>query len=178
MKDRWGENRVCQLLGIDHPIIQGGMIYNSGAKLAAAVAEAGGLGLIGAGSMRPELFREQIRVFRKTLLLAPPDKDQQKDVDFLLSLGEIFSLIAYAHLILENAKIHQIEAELVNQLFDVLVRDFSRYALELHNKSGTSARQSKQALNMIRKPLDDPEQYDRVWMDYVQALNGAYVMNQ
>lgn len=125
-----------------------------------------------------QLFREQIRVFRRTLLLAPPKKEQQRDVDFLLSLGEIFSLIAYAHLILENAEIHQIEAELVNQLFDVLVRDFSKYALELHNKSGTSARQSKQALKMIRKPIDNPEQYDRVWEDYVQALNGVYVMNQ
>lgn len=45
-------------------MIQGGMVYNSGAKLAAAVANAGGMGLIGAGSMRPDLFREQIRKAR------------------------------------------------------------------------------------------------------------------
>ena len=64
MSNRWKNNRVCSLLGIEHPIIQGGMVYNSGAKLAAAVAEAGGLGLIGAGSMRPDLFREQIRKAR------------------------------------------------------------------------------------------------------------------
>jgi len=60
----WSDNRICQLLGIDHPIIQGGMICNSGSALAAAVSEAGGLGLIGAGSMRPDLFREQIRKAR------------------------------------------------------------------------------------------------------------------
>lgn len=60
----WAENRICRLLGIDHPIIQGGMVYNSGARLAAAVSEAGGLGLIGAGSMRPDLFRDQIRKAR------------------------------------------------------------------------------------------------------------------
>ena len=60
MTSRWPGNRVCELLGIAHPVIQGGMIYNSGAKLAAAVANAGGLGLIGAGSMRPDLLREQI----------------------------------------------------------------------------------------------------------------------
>jgi len=53
-------NRVTKLLGLESPIIQGGMVYNSGAKLAAAVSNAGGLGLIGAGSMRPDLFREQI----------------------------------------------------------------------------------------------------------------------
>lgn len=64
MTDRWTNNRVCELLGIEHPIIQGGMVYNSGAKLAAAVSEAGGLGLIGSGSMRPDLFREQIRKAR------------------------------------------------------------------------------------------------------------------
>lgn len=61
---RWKNNRICGLLGIEHPIIQGGMIYNSGGRLAAAVAEAGGLGLIGAGSMRPDLFRDQIRKTR------------------------------------------------------------------------------------------------------------------
>ncbi len=58
------DNRVTQLLGIEVPVIQGGMIYNSGAKLAAAVANAGGLGLVGAGSMRPDLFRDQIRKAR------------------------------------------------------------------------------------------------------------------
>ena len=60
MPERWKNNRICSLLGIHFPVIQGGMIYNSGARLAAAVAEAGGLGLIGAGSMRPDLFRDQI----------------------------------------------------------------------------------------------------------------------
>jgi enoyl-[acyl-carrier protein] reductase II len=64
MDDRWKNNRICALLDIDHPVIQGGMIYNSGARLAAAVSEAGGLGLIGAGSMRPDLFRDQIRKAR------------------------------------------------------------------------------------------------------------------
>ncbi len=60
MTGRRTGNRVCAPRQIEHPIIQAGMIYNSGAKLAAAAANAGCLGLIGAGSMRPELFREQI----------------------------------------------------------------------------------------------------------------------
>ncbi len=64
MTSRWKDNRLCNLLGIEHPIIQGGMVYNSGAKLAAAVSGAGGLGLISAGSMRPELLRDQIRKAR------------------------------------------------------------------------------------------------------------------
>lgn len=58
-------NKIADLFGIRYPIIQGGMIWCSGWKLAAAVSNAGGLGLIGAGSMQPELFREHIRKCKK-----------------------------------------------------------------------------------------------------------------
>jgi len=64
MSSRWTGNRVCALLGIEHPIIQAGMVYNSGAQLAAAAANAGCLGLIGAGSMRPDFLRAQLREAR------------------------------------------------------------------------------------------------------------------
>jgi enoyl-[acyl-carrier protein] reductase II len=57
-------NRLCRLLGTELPIIQAGMIYMSGAHLAAAAANAGCLGLLGAGSMRPDILREQIRKAR------------------------------------------------------------------------------------------------------------------
>ncbi len=55
------ENKICQLFGIKYPIVQGGMVWISGAKLAAAVSNAGGLGLIGSGSMQADLLREHIR---------------------------------------------------------------------------------------------------------------------
>ena len=55
------ENRITTLFGIRHPIVAGGMIWCSGWRLAAAVSEAGGLGLIGSGSMTPDLLREHIR---------------------------------------------------------------------------------------------------------------------
>ena len=54
-------NRICDLFGIKYPIIQGGMVWCSGWRLAAAVSNAGGLGLLGAGSMHPETLREHIR---------------------------------------------------------------------------------------------------------------------
>ena len=54
------DNRITQLLGIKFPIIQAGMIWASGWKLASAVSNAGGLGLIGAGSMYPEILEEHI----------------------------------------------------------------------------------------------------------------------
>jgi enoyl-[acyl-carrier protein] reductase II len=57
----FSQNRLCKLLGIQYPIIQGGMIWCSGWRLASAVSNQGGLGIIGAGSMYPEVFREHIR---------------------------------------------------------------------------------------------------------------------
>ena len=58
-------NRITSLFNIKYPIIQGGMIWNSGYKLASAVSNAGGLGLIGAGSMYPEILREHIQKCQK-----------------------------------------------------------------------------------------------------------------
>ena len=58
-------NRVCKLFGIRYPIIQGGMVWCSGWRLASAVSNAGGLGLIGAGSMHPETLREHIQKCKK-----------------------------------------------------------------------------------------------------------------
>ena len=58
-------NRITSLFNIKYPIIQGGMIWNSGYKLASAVSNAGGLGLIGAGSMYPEVLREHIQKCQK-----------------------------------------------------------------------------------------------------------------
>lgn len=57
-------NRITSLFGIKYPIIQGGMVWCSGWRLASAVSNAGGLGLIGAGSMHPETLREHIRKCR------------------------------------------------------------------------------------------------------------------
>lgn len=54
-------NRICSLFGIQYPIIQAGMIWCSGWELASAVSNAGGLGIIGAGSMYPDVLREQIK---------------------------------------------------------------------------------------------------------------------
>ena len=58
-------NRICELFGIDKPIVQGGMVWCSGWRLAAAVSNAGGLGLLGAGSMHPETLVEHIRKMKQ-----------------------------------------------------------------------------------------------------------------
>jgi enoyl-[acyl-carrier protein] reductase II len=59
------DNRITRLFGVRYPIIQAGMVWTAGNKLAVAVSEAGGLGLIGAGSMSPDLLRAHIRSARE-----------------------------------------------------------------------------------------------------------------
>ncbi|MDR1762784.1 MAG: nitronate monooxygenase [Dysgonamonadaceae bacterium] len=54
------ENRICSLLNIEYPVVQGGMVWCCGWELVSAVSNNGGLGLLGAGSMRPDMLREQI----------------------------------------------------------------------------------------------------------------------
>ncbi len=59
------DNRICELFGIEKPIVQGGMVWCSGWRLAAAVSNAGGLGLLGAGSMHPETLLEHIHKMKE-----------------------------------------------------------------------------------------------------------------
>ena len=81
-------NRITELFGIQYPIIQGGMIWCSGWELASAVSNAGGLGLIGSGSMYPDILREQIKKcklatnkpFGVNVPLLYPDLDQHLEI--------------------------------------------------------------------------------------------------
>ena len=65
--------------------------------------------------------------------------------------------------------------ELIDQVFDVLVRDFSAYAVDLHGKAASTMAQQEWALRNVRKPAADPARYDRVWQQ-VRDLAGAYEM--
>lgn len=123
------------------------------------------------------LLAEQIEVFREMLATAPPDEAQRKDVDFLLAGGELFALAVYAQLILENARTYGVDPALVDQIFEVLVRDFSRHAVELHGRRASNEQQMAFALRMIRKPIEDAARYDRVWNEMVLPLRDAYEMN-
>jgi len=125
-----------------------------------------------------KIFKEQIRNFNQMGTLATPSIDQQKDMDFMLSgIGEIFSLIVYAHLIVENAKIYDIDEATLDQIFDFLVRDFSKYALNLYNKASTTSLQMEWCLEMIKKPNVDNERFGKVW-NTVHSLKDAYEMNE
>jgi enoyl-[acyl-carrier protein] reductase II len=89
-------NKITELFKIQYPIIQAGMIWNSGYKLASAVSNAGGLGIIGAGSMYPDILREHIQKCKKST-----DKPFAVNVPMLYpNIEEIITIIVE-----ENVKI-------------------------------------------------------------------------
>lgn len=83
------KNRICQLFGIRYPIIQAGMVWTSGWKLCSAVSHAGGLGMLGAGSMKPNLLREHIAKTRTAIGDLPFAVNiplERKDADELIEV--------------------------------------------------------------------------------------------
>ncbi|MCP3952825.1 MAG: acyl-CoA dehydrogenase, partial [Desulfobacterales bacterium] len=123
------------------------------------------------------VFKEQIEVLKEFLLTATPDKEQAKDIDFLLNLGELFTLVAYGQLLIEKARIDAVEDDVMDQIFDFMVRDFSKFALQIYSKTGSTEKQMKLCLKMIKKPVSDPERFNRVWEKHVAVLNESYEMN-
>jgi acyl-CoA dehydrogenase len=123
------------------------------------------------------VFQEQVAAFKSLLALATPDETQRRDTDWLLTMGELFTLVPYGQLALENAEIYGVSPDLIDQIFDCLVRDFSQFALELYSKPATTPAQMDYCLKMIARPAVDPARYERVWRD-VHALAGAYAMNE
>ena len=123
------------------------------------------------------IFVEQTAAFRAMLADQPPGAGQANDIDFLMALGEIFTGIVYAQLLLENARLYEIDVEVVEQIFDVLVRDFSHFALALHNKASSTPEQMQHCLRMLRKPARDEARYQRVWERHVLPQADRYEMS-
>ncbi|MBF0301821.1 MAG: acyl-CoA dehydrogenase [Desulfamplus sp.] len=124
------------------------------------------------------IFREQIAVLKEMLMAAPPEKHQSKDIDFLLILGELFTVVAYGQLIIENAVLREVDNDILDQIFDFMIRDFSKYALQLYSKSSSNEKQMEFALKMIKKPQLNQERFQRVWENYVLSLKNTYNMNK
>jgi len=91
-------------------------------------------------------------------------------------VGQLFALVPYAQLILEEAPLSAVDETLIDEIFGLLVRDFNVYAVELNDKPSTTDEQARFAMRMIRRPAHDPARYDRVWKEHVLPLNGAYEM--
>jgi acyl-CoA dehydrogenase len=120
-------------------------------------------------------FAEQAEGLAALLSKAPPSEPQQSELGFLLTLGELFTLVPYGQLILEQAELGGVDEDTADAIFDVLVRDFSAYAVTLHGHPSSTEEQQAWALAHVRKPVPDGERFARLWAR-VEGLAGAYEM--
>jgi hypothetical protein len=120
-------------------------------------------------------FREQADALCAFVATAAPDEEQSRDLDLLLAVGQLFALVVHGQLILEQARLTDLNEDVLDELFSVLVRDFSAFAVELHGKDSATVDQQRWALGAVRRPVVDEARSGRVW-ERVEALAGAYEM--
>ncbi|WP_326696188.1 acyl-CoA/acyl-ACP dehydrogenase [Streptomyces sp. NBC_01754] len=120
-------------------------------------------------------FRQQADALCDFVRTAAPDEEQSRDLDLLLSVGQLFALVVHGQLILEQARATDLDVDVLDELFSVLVRDFSAHAVELHGKESATREQQDWALGAVRRPVTDAARSARVW-ERVEALSGAYEM--
>lgn len=123
------------------------------------------------------VLKEQIETFRKLLSEAGPSSEQSKDIDWMLEVGEIFCVIAYAAVILEQADLTGYEnAAVMDQMLQVFVNDINAHALKLYNKASTDDNQQAWCMKLIRRPAHDSSREDKVYEE-ILSLAGTYQMN-
>jgi len=89
----------------------------------------------------------------------------------------LFTLVVYGQLILENAIIKGIENDLVEQIFDFMIRDFSKFALQLNQKGCATLVQRTICKRMIKRPAVDDARHSRIWENYSYKMKDQYEMN-
>jgi len=122
-------------------------------------------------------FNEQVKIFKGFLENSGSDKTQDMDPSFSLPLGEMFSIVVYGQLILEQAKLEGVDPDIINQVFDFMVRDFAGFALQMYGNHKTRDDQRAFCKEiMLIMAVPDDTQYGSVWEKYVFPLNGEYEM--
>jgi acyl-CoA dehydrogenase len=136
------------------------------------------------------VFGEQIEAFTQLVLTAPPTEAQQKDLDYLQVLGQLFTQIVYAQLILESAALaldsgktrpgsvsdlSDLSEAHVDRMVAVFVNDMAGYAVELHGQASATDEQAKAALSVVRKPVITPAA-EEAFVAEVLSYSGAYEM--
>jgi acyl-CoA dehydrogenase len=85
--------------------------------------------------------------------------------------------VAYGQLIIEEAAFERTDKDVLDQIFDFFIRDFSKFALQLSQKPGTSEDQAALCLKMIKNPAKDQDRYQRVWDNHIYPLVDAFEQN-
>lgn len=121
------------------------------------------------------LFLAQAERFVQFPVQAPMTDAQLADLDFQLAVGELFTLLPYGQLIVEQAALAGTAEELVDAIFEVLVRDFAGYTLGIFTKPSSTPAQQDWALAALAKPVSDPERARRLYAE-VLGYAGSYEM--
>ncbi|MBN1656588.1 MAG: acyl-CoA dehydrogenase [Deltaproteobacteria bacterium] len=132
-----------------------------------------------AGLANVAAFIQQTAALRRMLEYAAPDDKQNADPSFALPLGEMFSIVVYAQLILEEAQIENWDSAVIDQIFDFMVRDFARFALQIYDVPSTTEQQLALCSEIMHtRPVPNNTEYEKVWREYVAVLDGEYTMNE
>lgn len=125
-----------------------------------------------------KVFMEQIDAYKEYLMVSGAGlADQMKAFDYLLAVGELFTMVAYGQLIIESAKMEGVSDEVMNQMFDVFVRDFTAFAVDLYGKPINTDAQIEKILKMIKRPVTNQEEFEKVLNEEVFSLVDTYTMN-
>lgn len=123
-------------------------------------------------------FARQANLLRKFFAECAP-ADRMKDMDYMFNLGQMFTMIPYAQLILESSRINLIDDDILDQMFGLFVADMARYCVaQIFSHENTGAQEGILRAILDVKPVHDNERYDRVWRDTIEPLSDAYVMNE
>lgn len=122
------------------------------------------------------VFLEQVDALQALLGTAPLSKTQMRDLDLLLTVGDLFIAVPYGDLILQQAAIAGTDRDLIDSIFEVLVGDASVHAVTLQNKPQATPAQQKAAAAIVRRPAYDARRTERVWAE-ARATAGTYAMN-
>jgi alkylation response protein AidB-like acyl-CoA dehydrogenase len=138
-------------------------------------------------------FLEQVTALGGLLMAAPPSKEQSEDLDFLLTLGQLFTQVVYAQLVAEAAglalsddpegtragsvsDLSDLTEAHVDRMFAVFVQDVAEFAVALHGQPSATPAQQQAALTLIRRPTIDPAAEDE-FVAEVLSYDGAWTMN-
>jgi acyl-CoA dehydrogenase len=125
-----------------------------------------------------KVYMEQIEAYKEYLIASGPNlMKQMRDFDYLLAVGELFTMVAYGQLIIESAKIEGISDEVMNQMFDMFIRDFSAFAVDLYGKPLNTDEQIEKIQKMIRRPVVNQEEFEKVLNEEVYSLVDVYIQN-
>ncbi len=138
-------------------------------------------------------FLAQVTALGGLLMTAPPSKEQSEDLDFLLTLGQLFTQVVYAQLVAEAAglalsddpegtragsvsDLSDLTEAHVDRMFAVFVQDVAEFAVALHGQPSATPAQQQGALALIQRPTIDPAAED-AFVAEVLSYDGAWTMN-